>query len=133
MKTVPEIFAKNLRDIRESKGLSQEKLGALAQISDQSVAAYEKMKRWPDRAQVTALASALKVSEGALFAEKLPPTLVPKSSLQRLLFALSTLDDEQVLYYASLIEAEVAGAQGEPLPEPPNTSAKPRKPSRGTG
>ena len=40
-------FGRRLREIRESRGLSQEKLGELIELSEDSVGNMERGKHWP--------------------------------------------------------------------------------------
>lgn len=63
-------FGKRLREVRESVGISQEKLAALAELHRTYVSSVERGKRNISLLNIERLAIALKVSMGELMPEK---------------------------------------------------------------
>lgn len=61
-----EVFGKNLKKIRSTKGLTQAELAEKAQISPQMVSSYEKMKKDPSLTNAVNIAAALGVSLDSL-------------------------------------------------------------------
>jgi transcriptional regulator with XRE-family HTH domain len=62
-----DIFAANLRRVREERGLSQERLAHAADLNMTHVAKIERSEREPGVRTVAKLASALQVSTAELF------------------------------------------------------------------
>lgn len=131
MKKIAEILADNVLALREKLDLTQAELGARAGLSLETIAAYENQLRWPKPPQAEALAKALGVPTPALYSPgETMERVVEVDRFRDLVLSLATLDDKKMAHFASLLEAEAAGARGEPLPEPPDTPAKPRKAPR---
>lgn len=64
---IEAILARNLKAIREARGLSQEALAELAKVATTSVYRFEAQERWPQPKSLKALAKALGCSPSALF------------------------------------------------------------------
>jgi len=62
-----DIFAANLRRLRQERGLSQERLAHAADLNMTHVAKIERSEREPGVRTVAKLAKALQVSAGELF------------------------------------------------------------------
>lgn len=60
-------FAKNLRELRRSKNLTQEQLAGLVNVSSQAVSKWETSDTLPDTALLPEIAKALDTSIDALF------------------------------------------------------------------
>lgn len=61
------LFAKNLRKLREERGLSQVELGKQMFVSHSTIARWESASRLPDAAMISRLADCLGVDVGELF------------------------------------------------------------------
>ena len=61
-----ELFADNLRLLREGKGLTQAELGSLCGISENAIRNYELGRCFPKITTLNALADALDVSVGSI-------------------------------------------------------------------
>lgn len=70
MGNVVDCLAENVRNLRKSRGLTQEELAERASISTQSIRYVENKLRWPSTETIRALASALQVPETTLFFDR---------------------------------------------------------------
>lgn len=71
-KTAAETLAKNLRDFREIRSLTQAELGSRAQMAAASVSHFETGQRVPSLESLVRLADALEVSVDALLGRAAP-------------------------------------------------------------
>ena len=62
-----DIFAENLRTLREGRGLSQKQLGEQLFVGQSTVARWENGTRLPDAAIIPRLAGCLRVDANTLF------------------------------------------------------------------
>jgi transcriptional regulator with XRE-family HTH domain len=76
------IFARNLKTLRVARGLTQEGLAQLTDLSWGSIARMEGGKQWFGLKTLGSLAKALEVEESALFFD---PDLVPNKDLINLI------------------------------------------------
>lgn len=60
-------FGQRLKQLRENRGLSQEKLGELVELSEDSVGNMERGKHWPRLKTLEKLLKALKAKPKDLF------------------------------------------------------------------
>lgn len=67
MSELKEKFGLRLKEIRESRGLSQEKLGELIDLTEDSVGNMERGKHWPRLKTLEKLLKVLKVRPRDLF------------------------------------------------------------------
>ncbi len=65
-------FAENLRQIRKKKGLSQEELAELAEVSRQAVSKWEQGEGYPETEKLLLLASVLGTSLDSLMTGQIP-------------------------------------------------------------
>lgn len=131
---ITKTLAKNIRELRVAKGLTQEQLAGRCEVSEQTIQLYESEKRWISSSMVTAIAKALKVDEEALFAANIQIVQVERvievDKFRDLVLTLAPLKHTQVRRYLDLIAAETAGARGKPLPEPGHAAPEPGKTTR---
>lgn len=73
MGNIEQIFAANLRQLREKRGLSQETLAERANLAPTHISHLETGRRWAKPETLKALAEALQVGEEALFASAAAP------------------------------------------------------------
>ncbi len=71
MEKVTEKFAKKLKELRNSRGLSQEELAEQANLSVNSISLLERGKRFPRAATIDALAEALHTDSNLIIAAML--------------------------------------------------------------
>ena len=62
MKTVAEIFAERLKELREDKGLSLKALGTAIGVSDIAISRWENLKRIPNIEVLALLADFFNIS-----------------------------------------------------------------------
>ncbi len=67
MENTNNIFAENLRSLREKRGLSQKQLGARMFVSHSTIARWENGSRLPDAAMILRLSEFLGVDTNTLF------------------------------------------------------------------
>lgn len=65
--SIRSIFAKNLRDLRKSQGLTQEDLAKKAGYLPSAYNRWETGKNWPEEETISRIAKALGVQESTLF------------------------------------------------------------------
>jgi transcriptional regulator with XRE-family HTH domain len=92
MISIRETLARNLREYRRERGISQEKLAELADLSTQYVAMIELSRKFPGPESLEQLAAALGIEAHELFT--VSPT--PEGALERLHQAVLT-DIERVV------------------------------------
>ena len=66
---IEELLAKNLKELRDARGLTQAALAERADLSEQAVQLVESKRRWPRAETLDAFARALGVPVAALFAQ----------------------------------------------------------------
>jgi transcriptional regulator with XRE-family HTH domain len=106
MISIRETLAKNLKEHRRKRGISQEKLAELADISTHFVAMIELSRKFPGPETLERLVAALDIETYELFT--VTPT--PEGALERLHHAVLT-DIERVVGEA--IEKALAGKRPE--------------------
>lgn len=79
-----ELFADNLRLLREGKGLTQAELGSLCGISENAIRNYELGRCFPKTATLNALANALDISTGAICIYRFDNDLELQAGLRQL-------------------------------------------------
>lgn len=79
-----ELFADNLRLLREGKGLTQAELGSLYGISENAIRNYELGHCFPKTATLNALANALDISTGAICIYRFDNDLELQAGLRQL-------------------------------------------------
>lgn len=73
MPTSMQIFSKNLRDLREKRGWSQQELAERADVAMMTISKYERGVNWPREEFIAKLAKALGVRESRFW---LDPDLI---------------------------------------------------------
>ena len=92
------LFAKNLRKLREEKGLSQRELGDLLFVNHSTVARWESGSRLPDTTMISRIANCLGVDANLLFqyvyqSEESPNIIIVDDSKVILSDALAVLGE----------------------------------------
>lgn len=81
MTDIRTILAKNLKELRIQKKLTQLELAQMAGFQDASYSRWETGKSWPEPETIAALARALNVSESRLFQDTQKSELSPREAL----------------------------------------------------
>jgi transcriptional regulator with XRE-family HTH domain len=123
-----EIFPRQLRHLRLQRGLSQERLAELAELSINAISSFERGLRFPRPKSLDALARALGAEPGDFMVETSsgPSDRGPLADLVALLSRASTETVEIVLDLAKVL---VTRERRRPEPAPSTPSTPPAPPS----
>jgi transcriptional regulator with XRE-family HTH domain len=89
MNSIQEVLKKNIVQLRELRGFSQEALAERSGMSLSAVQRIEYGERWPESETVTVLAKALGVEEARLFCETEITPVVVRPSLEACMDAVA--------------------------------------------
>lgn len=119
-------FGARVKALREARGLSRETIAQSTSIDAVSLFRIEKGDQWISPKALRELAKVLRVEVPAFFQTgEVMPSPSSAEPLKRLLFALASLDDDQVPDAIAAIErigAESSGARGHLPDDPPQKS-----------
>ena len=79
--SIRDVLSKNLKELRKSRGLTQEQLASLAGFQTPSYNKWETGKAWPEPDTISALARALEVEEARLF-QSTSSLITPREALK---------------------------------------------------
>lgn len=135
MNSINKILGANVRKHRKRLRITQDELAERCEKSLGTIQLMETGKVWPEITTLERLAEVLAVPESALFEVPTPATIeeAPAESppLRELLLALAALDDVELRAEVKRITdrsaAISAASRGEPLSDPSDEYARPRK------
>lgn len=92
MAAAADIFANNLKGLRERRGHTQDALGSLVGVDGQTIRNYEGRRRWPSPEVMDRLATALRCQVGDFFMGDAysPPEVSPEEALAVIAAAIRT-------------------------------------------
>lgn len=103
---VKDIFAKNLRRIRNSRGLSQEKFGEIADIQFRSISSFERGIHFISPENFNKICNRLNILPQEFF---IMPECAPDdkkyASIERIKELTNSFDEEKLNYALNILEA----------------------------
>lgn len=106
MNTIRDCLAKNLKELRKARGLTQEGLAEASGMTSTNVAHIETNRVWPSPNSISAIAAALGVSEAALFTAATADAAAPTrdSLLAGILTRVPALHDDQLRALFNIVD-----------------------------
>lgn len=101
-------FAKNLRELRRSKNLTQEQLAGLVNVSSQAVSKWETSDTLPDTALLPEIAKALDTSIDALFSYRSSDNMNLYQAVERHINQSDSLPEKVERLFSLLLSGEKA-------------------------